>query len=566
MDYLKYLNAFIDEANDNVHSLNRRLLELEQSPGGRASLDGLYRAAHSLKASSQTMCFNKMARLMHETEFLISGVRDGRIKPDGRLFDLLFRCVDCYESFLFHLCEYGSEGGDGYEEILGEIIGLYGESGEFISYCGERPSAATLAADGANGPNVLNAPNGTFFGKPVYSPGESEALLAEARGGKRIYEIGITLIKDCLMKAARAYIIFSALEKRCKILKTSPDAEDIESERFGDSFSATVATEASFDRLRDIIAGLSEIEFFDIYELQYDEISAGAEAYTIGKGRTVRIDIYQLDALQAFVSELSLRASNLAGLLPRPYTADIASAVGKLESAAANVGGAASKLRTTPMTDTFARLIILCGEASKEMGKEADLVVNGSETRCDVGLISPLTQILTHIVRNSVDHGIEPPAARAAAGKPARGRIGVSARSDETGLVVEAEDDGAGIDLRKVADKAVENGALSREQIRAMPRDELINLVFAPSFSTREQVSMYSGRGVGLDVVKTKTEEYGGFVEIESKDGLGVKITLRFPNRATGADKTNKRRGTEFVRTLRFAAEPPARVKTVAGL
>ena len=733
MDYLRYLNAFIDEANENVHALNRYLLEMEQTSGNPALLNGLFRSAHTLKASSQTMGFSRIARLTHEMENIISAVQEGRASLDSYLFDLLFRIVDCFESFLFHIFEFGNEGGSGYDELLNEIASLnIGDDANHVendvhpangdgassitvaatpaaaagtraatSYVATtraasaqtesaaaanttaRAATATSANHAATAAAQLTAPatrasatsattatsatsdasasasaasapapaageNGDFFAmRPDHHPMESlpsfnsteRASIQEAfDNSNRAYEIKIELARDCLMKAARAFIIIQTFEKYGEIIRSDPKIDDIEDERFGSGFSITLLTGVPAETLHSIIGGLSEIEKYVIVDIKPESLFApaapaataspagrpfsgdgnansggnvgsggktgsGGNAGKTGKtvktskvgngaakpqetisarirpradwqaemqGKTVRIGLYQLDSLQVHVSELSRMVTDLIERLPKQLVKQLADPIERLEESAACLEGAIARINTAPLSDIFDRFPRIFSELTKKLEKQAEIVINGGETRCDVSLVSCLTQPLLHILRNSIDHGIEIPDARLEKGKPAEGLVTVNAYSDGEEVIIEVEDDGAGIDVGKLRAKAIKAGVLSEAEAKTISDEKALNLVFLPSLSTREQVSMYSGRGVGMDVVKAKVEEVGGSVEIASEIGAGTKITIKMPYSVSVFDALLVKIGggahalrlSQVERVLRLQ---PSMIKTISG-
>ena len=477
MDYFKYFNAFIDEANENVHALNHYLLELEQTSGNPVLLNGLFRSAHTLKASSQSMGFQRMANLTHEMEDVISDVQKGLITLNRHIFDLLFRIIDCFESLLFHICEFGSEGSSGADELLEEIAALRGKPFSGFAYAADSPSGIVPAAaigETAGKIKEIHAglpnnrddlPGGAIHIKqkpiapaPAYNAYRQISQRNVFDEGLSVYEIKVVLDRDCLMKAARAYIIIQALEKQGEIVRIEPDMEAIEDERFDYEFTVTLLSAAGTNTLQSVISGQSEIENFAIAEI---ETPAGSGV--------------------------------------------------------------------APLADIFDRFPKIFAELTKKLGKQAELVINGGDTLCDSGIVSGLRQSLLHILRNSVDHGVEAPETRLAKGKAAKGLVEINAYSNGGELVIEVIDDGAGIDLDMVREKAVKAGIISEFDAGAISKESILNLIFQPMLSTREYVSMYSGRGIGMDVVKAKTEELGGAVEIVSEEGRGTKIILRMP-------------------------------------
>ena len=573
MDYIKYLNAFVDEANENVHALNRYLLDLEQTSGNPVLLKGLFRSVHTLKASSQTMGFNRIAKLSHEMEDIISDIQRGRIELNSDVFDLLFRIADSFESFLFNICEFGNEGKTGADGLIEEIAGLLGkpvlsDATPAIGAPGFRPGAAdddyetnmygaraiqTGNAEAPGGP-IGNTRRNEIDSPPGYNAYEQAAIKNAFTDGRTVYEIEVSLDRNCLMKAARALIIIQALEKQGDIIRSKPNIEAIEDERFGLAFTVTILSNAGLEALQSALGGLSEIERFAITEVapgMFDtrvDRMPGAIEGGMGllnaenanhlpreglksdlTGGSARIGLYQLDSLQNRITEHSNIVASIIGQLPKSPAKKLAGLIARLEQSVAGLENAISSLSTAPLSDIFDSFPKIFGELTEKLGKNARLSISGGEMRCEIGLISRLRQPLLHLLRNSVDHGIEPPDVRIAKGKDMLGSVSVNAYKYGGQVIIEVEDDGAGVNLAKVREKAVKAGIISEIEAKSISKEAILRLIFQPMLSTREYISMYSGRGVGMDVVKARTEDLGGVVEINSEEGCGTKISLKIP-------------------------------------
>ena len=556
MNQSKYIDAFIDDVNENMQAINRYLLALEQSSGNPFILNELFRAMHSLKASAQSMGFCRMGALSHEMENVVTAIQKGRIRPDVQLFDLLFRCLDYLEKSVQLICESGNECDQGYSEVLNEITALHEAQG----------------GDGGDG-------EGDRQGRRTVSDFKCvQGILMESfYSGKRAFFVRAVISDDCPMKAVRAFLVIRALEKYGTVVYTMPDRGDIEEERFESEITAIVIeNDAAADEgapamdvglLEKVVGRVSDVSSHEVTELtpeminqlfgpgalqappelppeEYDpvyvvpdvtaEFPAVGSARAAGRqidfhGRSVRIDAYLLDALQNLVSDLSFGVENMVRSLNKQNKGPLDESVQTLIHAATGIEDAVYVICTSPMSEVLSRLPLICADLSDELGKKVSFKLDVGDTRCDIGYASGLTQSLIHILRNSIDHGIERPEVRLASGKAEEGRISVSAYYRDGELVVETEDDGAGVDIQRVRAKAVKSGIAGEAEAGAMSRGELMQLLFLPSFTTRDQTSLYSGRGVGMDVVKAKTEEYGGSVGIESAEGRGTKLSIRIP-------------------------------------
>ena len=518
MFYLKYLNAFIDEAYENVRSMDRCLRELKKSAGSSAPVNELFRSAHTLKASALSLGFDHIAELAHGMENVLLAVLEGRIHSDGRLCDVLTRCENCFRRYLEHIADSGEEG-------AGDCDGILNEFESMDARPGTGGSGAAYTAPQAHAVNLANDPD------------LRDIFRRAAGSGRRVVEIRVVIARECVLKAARAYITVQALEKSGEIIRLVPGLDDIENDRFGHEFTATLLRDADAAPLDGLIAGLSDIESYDITEIDGAPPAretagmAGAEAggHIEFQGKTVRVDFERLDLLRSQMSGLNAAVECLAAQVHDCPEEPLGAAIAHLALVRDEIGRNIYMLHTAPMFDVYARLPQLCADLMNELGKHAELTLNDGDLRCDINYVSCLTQSLIHILRNSVDHGVESPEEREAAGKPAMARITVSAFYDGGELVVVAQDDGAGVNLENARRKAVAAGIFGEEESYSIPKDELIQLIFLPMFTTRDQVSLYSGRGIGMDVVKARTDELGGTVSIDSEERRGTKITIRLP-------------------------------------
>jgi len=552
----------MDDVNENMQSLNRHLLALEQSSASPSILNELFRAVHSLKASAQTMGFSHMAGLAHEMENYIISLQENQNVLDGHTYDLLFRCLDIFENHIQHILDKGEESGADFSELIAEMSAWQNK---------HDPPATGGADSGADDEDA-----------EILRLALREAFIA----GKHVYKIKVTISDECIMKAVRAFVIIQALKKHGAIVCSIPGEQDIEEERFDSDFTAAVQSDAGEEALRGVIAGFSDIKHFDVTELYISDLqdmrksceagkqghteqaapgntphagpdvnqiglagnenAKGREPQTAGPGgarpakteasrqvefagRTVRVDSNRLDALEDNVAELGGNINDFFGMLKKPLAKPLEDSAARLINSAAGVENAVYVLNTTPLSDALARLPLICADLTDELGKQAEFIMNVGDTRCNINIVTGLTQSLTHILRNCVDHGIEPPGIRAAAGKARVGMVRLGACYEGGELIIEVEDDGAGVDIGKTRKKAVSLGILSEAEAAAMHGDDVMQLIFLPMFTTREHVTLYSGRGVGMDVVKAKTEEIGGSVVIKSEEGRGTKIILRFP-------------------------------------
>ncbi len=412
-------------------------------------------------------------------------------------------------------------------------------------------------------------------------------VIGEAqKQGKMVYGATIKVQESCLLKAARAFLVFKAVEELGEIIVSSPSAQDIEDERFDLDFSLILITEASVDKVIAAISNVSEIESvkaeaIDLSVMKLDDESREAEEHkesmhkeaeksdagtavtpaavqapqaqtaapaakqsaavkqSGGKpvvNRTVRVDIEKLDVLMNLVSELiiaknSLVAASEATMVQNGGAAQsgINEQIEYLESVTTNLHESVMKVRMVPIESVVNKFPRMIRDLTKKLDKKMELYMSGEETELDRTVVDEIGDPLMHLLRNSADHGLESAEVRAQRGKPEVGSIWLDAYQDGNNVVIEVRDDGNGIDTESVKRKAIERGQITPEQALNMSEKEIIDLLFLPSFSTAEKVTDVSGRGVGLDVVKSKIEALSGEVEVKSRLGEGSTWIIRLP-------------------------------------
>ena len=377
-----------------------------------------------------------------------------------------------------------------------------------------------------------------------------------------VFEITVVLNKSCLLKSARAFIIFQTLEKYGEIIKSEPRVEDIEDEKFDFEFTVVCVTREEASVFAKEINQISEVKKvvikpidsgkFNQSQLEEDEdeiLTKGnniqddekdsqnaddqsklkMKSHKTKTGKTVRVDIDRLDVLMNLVSELIIIKTRLEGIEDVDTSKNYAEAVEYLERITTSLHDSVMKVRMVPVDLVFNRFPRMIRDVSRELGKDIVLNMTGTETELDRTVIDEIGEPLIHLIRNSADHGIESKEIREKIGKPPSGHINLKAYQVGNNVVIEVEDDGQGIDLDKVKEKAIEKGVLKKDMANNLSQKDIIDLLFKPSFTTSDKITDLSGRGVGLDVVKTKIEQLGGAVEVETEKGVGSKFIIRLP-------------------------------------
>jgi len=546
MDVSQYLDVFIEESKEHLETLNESLLNIEKDPENLGEINAIFRAAHTLKGMSATMGFNRMSQLTHAMEDVLDGIRNNKLRAGEAIIDLLFKCLDALEKSIIAIADTAQEGEDDFSELIEKLEKFASQNAFQIESLPKPDNKEKIAEDGRQ-ENEIPEP-ATVSDMDQY---ERSVIKTALDMNMNIYKIHIVLDAGCLLKAARAYIIFKTLEEHGEIIKSEPSAEDIENEKFDNSFSITLISNEDKDFIARLLDNIPEIHKITITEIKdgnllengtatkindfIDNISRGrTESVQNANGhlkltKTVRVDIEKLDLLLNLVSELIIQKTRLDEILNSDRAQSYSETLEYLERITTNLHDAVMKVRMVPVESVFNRFPRLIRDLSRELNKEINLVMSGQDTELDRTVIDEIGEPLIHLLRNSADHGIEPVEERIKSGKDRAGHIYLTARHDGNNVVIEVRDDGRGIDLEKVRKTAVERGIITEEESVNYGKNELIELLFLPSFSTAEKITDVSGRGVGLDAVKAKIESLGGSIEVDTEPGAGSRFTIRLP-------------------------------------
>lgn len=587
MDVSQYLEIFIDEAKEHLENLNTQIMNLEQDGENMDTINEIFRAAHSLKGMAGTMGFKNMQTLTHDMENVFSEVRNGNVKVSSEMVDVLFQCLDALDEYVTNIQQTADEGDNDNAALIkavNDFLAASENDGEKApqsaasSQAGGSPTAGAGAEEGnvssADGGAQNGNPNGDSNGKHKWKEikignVEKGAIADAAKEGLQAYGISVYIQESCLLKAARAFLVFRAMEEIGEVILSVPSVQDIEDERFDKDFSVIYLTEEPLNKVLDAIKNVSEIEdaVGDVVNLSEGEAKEeGDKASGTGTGagsgsgdtsaskeksqagnakqdtkkvmgkpvvnRTVRVDIEKLDSLMNLVSELIISKNSLVSVASTEIgTSSLAfnEQIEYLESVTTSLHESVMKVRMVPIESVVTKFPRMIRDLSKKLDKKMELYMTGEDTELDRTVVDEIGDPLMHLLRNSADHGLESAEVRAQRGKPEVGSIFLDAYQDGNNVVIEVKDDGNGIDVEAVKAKAVEKGKITPEQAEIMTEKEAIDLLFQPSFSTAKQVSDVSGRGVGLDVVKSKIESLSGEVEVSTKLGEGTTFTIRLP-------------------------------------
>ena len=566
MDVSQYLEIFIDETKEHLQTLSDQLMILEQEPENMDTINEIFRAAHSLKGMAGTMGYKRMQRLTHDMENVFQEIRSGNMKVKPELVDVLFRGLDALEGYLANILDSADEGTEENQDIINSL-------NEIVEKGTGKSSQPAPAASEPVKQETPAQESGALYESITISDYEINTFEKAKEQNMNIYGITVYLQETCILKAARAFLVFKALEDLGEVMKAVPDVQDIEDEKFDMNFSLIYFTQESAEKIKSAIENVSEIREAIVGEYKLPENTETKPEAETGKasesqkeaeskqpaasavkkeekkapvakksdkktakpavGRTVRVDIEKLDVLMNLVSELIIAKNGLVSISSNVQNTRSDNSFNEqieyLESVTTNLHESVMKVRMVPIESVVNRFPRMIRDLSKKLDKKMELHMSGEDTELDRTVIDEIGDPLQHLLRNSADHGLESNEERLALGKSEVGNIWLNAYQDGNNVNIEVRDDGAGINIEKVKNKALEKGNITPEQAEVMTDKEVIDLLFQPSFSTAEKITDVSGRGVGLDVVKTKIEGLGGNIECRSVIGEGSSFIIHLP-------------------------------------
>ena len=539
----QYMDMFLDESHEHLQSLNEGLLRLEENMEEVSAVNDIFRNAHTLKGMSATMGFTKIAELTHEMEDVLDLVRKEQLKLNEDIMDTLFKCLDSLEQMVDSV-------GNGEAEDVVDVSDLVAKLSS-ISKGTPAPAAAAPAAP---------ASAGSSSGAEVdlgFDEIDLDVMKKAKEAGMHLYHVKVTLMETCVLKAARSVMVMHALDEVGDVIKSIPSAEDLEQEKFELSFDVVVASSDDAESVQNAVDTVSEIEDIAVEELDPDKIGKGGDAAPAAapaasaaaapakkegakkpaaapakkqhQSQSVRVDIEKLDTLMNLMGELVINKVRLEQIGQTHRMSDLMETLEQMDRVTGDLQNIVMKVRMVPVSAVFNRFPRMVRDVSKELGKEINLTIEGEETELDRTVIDEIGDPIMHLLRNSLDHGVESPDAREAKGKPRTGEVGLIARHEGNNVVIMITDDGAGIDASKIRRKAVEKGMISQEEADRLDDADAVRLIFLPGFSTAEKITDISGRGVGMDVVRSKIEALSGHVDVETHIDEGSVFKIKLP-------------------------------------
>ena len=532
----EYLSVFVDESRETLQNLNDNLLKLENNPEDMETVNEVFRLLHTLKGMAGTMGFENMMKLCHKMENVLDKVRNGNIKLTGDLMDKLFTGVDIVERMVNNIVESGN---DVLEDIdVDSIVRSFDEiQGTEIETESEKTEEKKEEK-----PEKME-------GIPIEVEEPVRNVVEKAIGeGFNSYYIKVTLKEGTQLKSARMYLVFHKIEEMGgEIVKTVPPVEDIEEEKFDLDVDMIVIIKKNKEDLVQAITSISDIDKVIIKdfmpktpsveekpkevkeEVKVEEKAAEEKKTKKKLTQTVRVDIDKLDTLMNLMGELVIARSRIVDTLKKYNIKEVDESLAQLSRITLDLQNIVMKIRMVPIAFVFNRFPRMVRDLSKKMGKEVNFIIKGEETELDRTFVEEIGEPILHLLRNAIDHGIESKEERIAKGKPPIGTIVLSARHEGNNVVIEIQDDGRGMDRDRIVKRAIEMGLIDELKASTLPDEKVFEFLFMPGFSTKEDVSEVSGRGVGMDVVKNVVESLNGSVSIESQKDVGTKVTIRLP-------------------------------------
>lgn len=543
MEANQYKEMFLEESREHLQSLNDGLLSLEDNPDDLSVLNEIFRNAHMIKGMSATMGYNKIAELTHDMENVLDLLRKEQLKVSSDIVDKLFKCIDALEQNIESV-------GEGGPEDVADVTDLVASLSAIVKSVesGADPSAPAAAAPAPE-------PAGNEAGLEL-DEADLDVIAQAKNTGLRAYALKVVLSDKCILKAARSYMVMNALDEQGDVVKSVPSAEDLEQEKFGNSFELVFVTEIEAKQVEEIVAEISEVESCTVTEIQEKKTAPAdvpaapaakaaapapkgaakpasgaskAPEKKLKSGQSVRVDIEKLDTLLNLVGELVINKVRLEQIGIMHRLTELTETLEQMDRVTTDLQTVVMKVRMVPVGQVFNRFPRMIRDLAKELNKEINLTIEGEETELDRTVIDEIGDPIMHLLRNSLDHGVEHPDDREAKGKPRTGEVGLIARHEGNNVVIMVTDDGKGIDADVIRRKAIEKGMISAEEAEALNDADAVRLIFLPGFSTAEQITDVSGRGVGMDVVRSKIESLGGHVDVETKIDEGSVFKIKLP-------------------------------------
>lgn len=489
MDLSQYAELFLAESREHVGTLNQLLLDWERHPEATEPVGGIFRAVHTIKGMAATMGYGKVADMAHRTENLLDLLRRGDRVATAATLGLLFEAADALEAAI----EASARGREGDVDVAALVRALdeasAGAGGE------ERPGTGRLSA-------------------PIIMP--------RASAGRTVR---VTLRPESPLKGARALLLLKQMAALGAVHSVEPAPVALEGEEFDGRFAFRLESDADDAAVESVVRATGDVQ--DVTIGGDEEGTSRTEAAS-GRTRHIRVDLRRLDALMNLIGELATARGRLVELAARRGESELDDVAVKVAQLSEELQSEIIQARMTPVWQVFDRFPRLVRDVARQLGKQVAFRVEGKEIELDRAILDEIGDPLLHLLRNAVDHGLEPPEERRAAGKPPEGEIVLSAARERNAVAIRVADDGRGIDRAGILRNARAR-SLVGDDVESLSDEMLLRVLARPGFSTAKEVSDVSGRGVGVDVVVQRLRAVGGTLQITTELGKGSTFTLRLP-------------------------------------
>ncbi len=538
LDNDQYRQLFIEEAKEHIDNLTKSMLILEKEPHNQEVVNMLFRSAHTLKGSSGMMCFKDFQELTHAMEDVFDDMRKGS-NPSSNLISLLLECVDALSQRLENL-QNRVEGEINSNELKNRLHSLKSQ----LAPVETKKGIKSLAAE----KTILDI-----------NQNEKEIVKRAEDKGEQCYAVDLKFSEDCSFRSIRARMVLDKIADVASVIKSVPASMDLDEEKLAQGFKILLTSKFDEEAVKNSAKQVLEVDQVNVtlFHNESPAVSKSKEAketpvsvlsepekkYTVTiennsvvkvaidtqSNQTVRVKFDQLDKLMNLVGELVINKIALLQITADSHGASLKRVTENIDRLTADLQDLVMQVRMVPVSQVFDRFPRLVRDLSLEKGKKIDLLMVGKEIEIDRTVLDEIGEPLIHLLRNSIDHGVENPDERAKAAKDETGKITLSAQRNGNHVIIEVKDDGSGIDPEKIKKSAIKKEFASQADLDKMTKEQLINLIFIPGFSTAKEVTETSGRGVGMDVVKTKISALGGTVHLESQIGIGTKTVIKLP-------------------------------------
>ena len=558
MDTADYLGIFLDESREHIESLYDQLLNLEQNPSEKEIINEIFRSAHTLKGMAATMGYTDLSELTHKLENVFDAIKGDQVHVDAEMIDVMFETVD----LLNEMVEDIGSGGDGSKDVNAIVSQLKDIVGEADTDPSQDISDQSKPPETKNTNDLQVAHHLTWIDS--VDQYEKTILNQSAEQGYTNYEIKVTLEENCLLKGARAFMVFEVLEKMGEIVKADPPVHELEDENFDRGFVLLFVSKEEKKVISSKVYKISEIESVNVNSLDHDlfredapkkKIKDNNPTVTENKkenqskkkegpadkkknkskpasgvtNKTIRVNIERLDNLLNLFEEFVIDRGRLEQISSELDHRDLTETVEHIQRVSEDLQNVILNIRMVPIETVFNRFPRMIRQLSRDLDKGVRVEIVGKDTELDRTVIDQIGDPLVHLIRNALDHGIETKTERSEKGKPTEGLLKLKAYHSGNHVFIEISDDGAGINREKVLEKAISRGLVQSEKANQMTDRQVAQLILASGFSTAEQVSNVSGRGVGLDVVKDTIESLGGKISIDSEENKGSIFSVQLP-------------------------------------